>query len=181
MRAERIELSSLAWKAGILAIIRRPRVFKLYQIVAYNRKRYQEESSCIQQKYIMINKFTNNLDDDSLHSNGFAEVSANSSISGRPQTFNERMHIEKNRSTIRRYHESTMGRGHHHSNPYARVDLRPAGSSAEPNTPQQQSGATRPVRGQRPVRSNGLISDIKPMSSPSRFSEPPTRGFNPYK
>ena len=31
VRAERIELSSFAWKADILAIIRRPRVTKLYQ------------------------------------------------------------------------------------------------------------------------------------------------------
>ena len=38
VRAARIELASLAWKAGILAIIRRPRALKLYQIVEYNKK-----------------------------------------------------------------------------------------------------------------------------------------------
>lgn len=37
VRAERIELSSLAWKAGILAIIRRPQtiMYLLYQDYSY--------------------------------------------------------------------------------------------------------------------------------------------------
>ena len=35
VRAERIELSSHAWKARILAIIRRPRVIRLYHILIH--------------------------------------------------------------------------------------------------------------------------------------------------
>ncbi|MDB5187226.1 MAG: hypothetical protein JWM07_698 [Candidatus Saccharibacteria bacterium] len=129
-----------------------------------------------------INKFTNDLDDASLHSNGFADVSRpinpiGASVS--PQSFNQRLHIERNRKSVGGYHHSMLANGHHRTLHFQRdagipVPTRPGLSSEQPVDPRTNTGM--PAR-----RTGPLISDVvKPTMRPS-FREPPTRGFNPYK
>lgn len=176
MRAERIELSSLAWKAGILAIIRRPHAFKLYQILAYNRKHKKDNDVYHSVDPMNLNKFTNNIDDP-LHTSVFAAAAKSSGGMGAngPQSFERRLHIERNRRNVNRYHDSMVANYHHRESDSRRISP----SVERPDiTPDQQTGRG----GITPRRINGGLSPgvVTPTMRP-RFTEPPTRGYNPYK
>jgi hypothetical protein len=178
VRAERIELSSLAWKAGILAIIRRPRAFKLYQILAYNRKRKGNLSYNQRQYTVFLNKFNNNFEDTPLHSSGYAEIARPKKIgSMAPQSFNQRLHIEKNRQAVGKYHHSMIANGHHrHANYQRTMDVvAPRADAVQPSTP--PAGVNRRSSYRAP---NRLIADIKPVAR-QNFSEPTGRSYNPYQ
>jgi hypothetical protein len=110
--------------------------------------------------------------DKPFHSSGYAEVANSGSIgSTSSQTFGQRYSADQNRSIVRKYRDSHIGRGslRHHSrkgaiDPIVRVD------SPIPNSRQAQSAEG---------------STMKPISTPptqprQSFKEPPTRGFNPY-
>jgi hypothetical protein len=126
-----------------------------------------------------LNKFTNNLDDAPLHSSGYAEVSNNKQIGATsPQTFSQRLHIERNRQSVGRYHDSMIANGHHRNMHYQRAAVSPA-----PMRSEQPEATTRPFTNSRTIRrpAGGLISDVVKPTMRQSFSEPPARGYNPYK
>ena len=125
-----------------------------------------------------INKFTNSLDDTSLHSSGFADVASSSQIGARkPQTFNQRLGIERNRQSIGRYHDSMLANGHHRNMNYQRLGTTSSSSRTDSGSLGRPDSTSR--AGQRP--GSGLISDVsRPVMRPN-FTEPPARGYNPYQ
>jgi hypothetical protein len=127
----------------------------------------------------MLNKFTNNLDDTPLHSSGYAEAANTGSFgSVTPQTFNQRMHVENNRTAVRGYRHSMIGHGHHRSSHYQRVDI--VNASSRPSSEPQSVHGDR--SGSAPVRPAGrLIADVARPAQRQNFVEPSTRGYNPYK
>lgn len=150
VRAARIELASLAWKAGILAIIRRPRSsLGLYQLLGYNKKhkRYNVD----------INKYINAPKEDIFHTSAYAKVARGGMGAGSAETFERRRQIGRNRQNIQHYGGSMIGRGHMQESTRLQTESssRPADSTARP----------LPTRSAIPQRT---------------FREPPTRGYNPY-
>lgn len=128
-----------------------------------------------------INKFTNNLDDATLHSNGFAEASKSNLIgaTSSPQSFNQRLHIERNRTSVGGYHHSMLANGHHRNSHYQRADV--AAPSVRPSSTQVSATRTNTGSTFATRRPGGLISDVTRPAPRQNFSEPPARGFNPYK
>jgi len=108
-----------------------------------------------------LSNFVNHQHGTPLHSSGYARVASRGMGAASPQSFGERIGIERNRQAIGRYGHSMIGRGHMKEVAPGRTD-----------TPPRQSapGTTR----QRP---NGHVT------APPRiqFKEPPTRPYNPYQ
>ena len=127
-----------------------------------------------------INKFTNNLDDATLHSNGFADASQSNSVgaTSSPQSFAQRLHIERNRQSVGGYHHSMLANGHHRNSHYQRVDVMTGSSRPGSEVPAARTGAGNSFAPRRP---GGLISDVARPAPRQSFTEPPARGFNPYK
>ena len=101
-----------------------------------------------------------------FHSSGYAQVSQGNTIgSTNGQTFHQRIHVERNRSSIARYGNSHIGQGYIHQNVTPRVGM---GSEA----PRQAT----PPRGHISSSPRGGIHSTTPRTS---FREPPAR-FNPY-
>lgn len=126
---------------------------------------------------MFLNKFSNNLDDTPLHSSGYAEVARPNKIgSMSPQSFTQRLHIEKNRQSVGKYHHSMIASGHHRNTHYQRAitstPARPDGQSADP-----RANTTSQSTYRRPGR---VMSDVKPIARQG-FSEPTGRSYNPYK
>jgi hypothetical protein len=114
------------------------------------------------QKY--INK--NQPDEPIFHSNAYARVAQGNSMGATDkQTFEERMHIHRNRQSVRRYGDSLIGRGN--MKEVARGDIKNPLRSSERGQSTRQ-GFNRGV-------SRGAIASPRPS-----FKEPPTRGYNPY-
>ena len=119
-----------------------------------------------------INKFVHNNDEKPFHSSGYAEAAHGDKIgSTTHQTFEQRMRIEKNRSTIRQYRDSLVARerdAHHRHRKKDKfhreapiLNTRQAANAGEQNiTSIPDTGAGAPNR--------------------QAFREPPTRGYNPY-
>lgn len=102
-----------------------------------------------------INQFMNNTEKP-FHSSGYADVAnggAFGSVSA--QSFEQRARIERNRQSVRRYHDSHIGRGS--------LQFRP-----EISLPQRTVGVPTAV----PRRN---------VPSRRRFIEPPARSYNPYE
>lgn len=125
---------------------------------------------------MFTNKFNNNLDDTPLHSSGYAEIARPKKIGAMsPQSFNQRLHVERNRQAVGTYHHSMIATGHHRNGHYQRMDITPA---MRPNSGEVSAPRSRPdAPGFR--SQNRLIADIKPARQ--NFSEPPSRGYNPYQ
>jgi hypothetical protein len=127
----------------------------------------------------MLNKFTNNLDDTPLHSNGYAEV-ANTGSFGvvTPQTFNQRIHIENNRTSVRKYRDSMIGHGHHRNSHYQRVDI--ANATSRPVVVNDSTIASQrnPTPRRAATRAIAAVAKVPPRQG---FSEPSRREYNPYK
>ncbi|HEV7951777.1 MAG TPA: hypothetical protein VGO98_00155 [Candidatus Saccharimonadales bacterium] len=127
---------------------------------------------------MQLNKFTNNIDDP-IHTNAFAAVVKSSGGTGAtgPHSFSRRLHIERNRQNVNRYHDSMIANGHHREREQHRFNTDPFN-----RTEGDGEDARDASRGAAVRRPGGrLISDIvRPVTRP-KFSEPPTRGFNPYK
>lgn len=124
-----------------------------------------------------INKFTNDIDNP-FHSNGYAQAARGNEIgSTSPQSFNQRLHIEKNRTAVRKYRDSMLVHGHHREKHNFRMNAlqRPDSSNVESAAP-HAAARVQPLRSSRP-----LISDVITPATRPRFSEPPTRSYNPYK
>jgi hypothetical protein len=126
-----------------------------------------------------INRFANNIDQTPLHSSGYAEVARKNKIGAySPQTFNQRLHMERNRTSVGGYHHSMLANGHHRSGQYQRMDVtaspvRPGAEAVNPRGNQVDASA-----GRQPGR---LISDVTRPMPRQNFSEPQTRGYNPYQ
>jgi hypothetical protein len=127
---------------------------------------------------MQLNKFTNNIDDP-LHTNGFAAAAKRSGGMGAsgPQSFNKRLHIERNRSNVNRYHDSMIANGHHRERQQLRSSASPFDRPVE-----HEPAAPTAMRG-TPMRRPGgrLIADVVKPTPRQRFSEPTNRPYNPYQ
>jgi hypothetical protein len=104
-----------------------------------------------------------------FHSSGYAQVARGGSIGSiNTQTFGERTHRDRNRSSVQRYGSSMVGQG------YIQRDGAPkAGEGAQVRvTPPQPTRRNMPATGNRTAVS-------RPQQRPAPFREPPTR-YNPY-
>lgn len=124
-----------------------------------------------------MNRFLNNLDSTPLHSSGLAKAGGEGLGATSPQSFNQRRAIDRNRTTIKRYHDSSV----------ARV-IRAAETPADPLTQPPRPSAVRADRSQRATRAgfNAAGGTARPSlgalpTATPRFSEPPARGYNPYQ
>ena len=105
VRVRRIELRSQVWKTHILTVVLHPRACKLYQLLGYNKK-HKENS-------MKISRFSNNLNDTSLHTSGFAEVAnGNAMGASSSQSFAQRKQLERQRQHIGGSRQSMMGRAY---------------------------------------------------------------------
>ena len=101
-----------------------------------------------------------------FHSSGYAEVAHGNTIgSTNSQTFGQRAHVERNRSSVARYSNSHIGQGYIHQSVTPRTGLRS-------QTPRTSTPDPRGHVGSFPRRSFG----VQPRQT---FREPPTR-YNPY-
>ena len=100
-----------------------------------------------------------------FHSSVYARVSRGNALgSGSAQTFGERAHMERTRSSVRRYGDSHIGLGYIH---------RSSAPGAEATNHTRRDGSAIPAR-----PAAGLRQRLqRPTQS---FSEPPTR-YNPYQ
>lgn len=110
-----------------------------------------------------------------FHSSGYAEVSNGGSIgSTNSQTFGQRYTADQNRSVVRKYRDSYIGRGalRHQArqgvmDPFRRDPVVPTGRQVQNVSD--------------PLAQPGNHPSASPVSQPRpSFKEPPTRGFNPY-
>ncbi|HJP81112.1 MAG TPA: hypothetical protein VJ841_01795 [Candidatus Saccharimonadales bacterium] len=103
-----------------------------------------------------------------FHSSGYAQVSQGNTIgSTNGQTFHQRIHVERNRSSIARYGNSHIGQGYIHQSV----------------TPRTGIGGDVP-RQAPPVNTRGHISSLprsqtRTSTPRTAFHEPPSR-YNPY-
>ena len=119
-----------------------------------------------------INRFVHDSNEKPFHSSGYAEAANGGSLgSTSHQSFEQRMRIEKNRSTIRQYRDSLVAREHdkHHRD---RKKDRFHRESPEFNTRQAANAGEQNLSSGPDVGAGG--------SNRQAFREPPTRGYNPY-
>jgi hypothetical protein len=114
-----------------------------------------------------INKFAHNLGSDDkafFHSSGYAEAAHGKNFGvGSAQTFNQRRHTERNRSSIGRYRDSMVAGGPGEQEKESRI--------AEPGS---YSRDKLQVRSRQDYRGS-----VAPATRPT-FTEPPARKYNPY-
>lgn len=93
-----------------------------------------------------------------FHSNAYAQEAHGDRIgSTSVSSFHERLHLEKNRRSVRSYRESAIGAGV------------PSKHGADATTMRRGVVAPQPRQG-----------GTTPIAKPSTFREPPTRPYNPY-
>lgn len=106
-----------------------------------------------------ISRFSNDLNDTSLHTSGFAEVANGGSMgASSSQSFAQRKQLERQRRHIGGYRQSLMGQTYGERpamRPRERIDSAPAQGS-------RQSANT-----------------LAPAPTPA-FREPPARTYNPF-
>lgn len=114
-----------------------------------------------------INKFANGPDSDDkafFHSSGYAEAAHGTNLGvGSAQTFNQRRHMERNRSAVGRYRSSMVAGGPGEQEKESRI--------AEPGSYSRDKLQVGPRQN---YRSAGTAA-IRPA-----FTEPPARKYNPY-
>ena len=105
-----------------------------------------------------INKFVNPNEDRSMfHTSGYAEVAHGRSLGATSaESFQQRRHLERNRTSVRRYGDSMIAGGH----------MRNASRRQFTQTPRQIT----------PVRTTSLNISNRP----NNFSNPSGRGYNPF-
>ena len=131
-----------------------------------------------------INHFTDGIDNPPFHSNGYAKAANGNDIgAASSQSFTQRLHVERNRRHVRKYHNSMIANGHHRHSQFHRIDV----VNNAPERPEQPGVSSRStsIQGKSPLSGrSGVGRSIsgftRPVNRPS-FSEPSTRGFNPYK
>ena len=164
VRAARIELASLAWKAGILAIIRRP-------LTLENYIRFWSIIESINGTRSFMFETNENNKVDHLHSSAYAKVANGDSFGSQStRSFEDRAHMERNRQTVQRYGDSLIGQNHMRDT--ARIEGNTQGGEAR--TPRIPAPLPRRRLG---VSGRGSVAPIAPRQS---FREPGGRGYNPY-
>jgi hypothetical protein len=119
-----------------------------------------------------INKFANGIGstNELFHSNGVAQTNNASLGSMSPQSYQQRLRIERNRSEVNKYRDSHIAQNRRRITPLIRVQ--------EPETPTPTSPQA--------MRSTPLSRTYSPGSRPMAqiphltFREPPPRSYNPY-
>jgi hypothetical protein len=109
--------------------------------------------------------------DDIFHSSAYARVAGGSSFgSTNAQTFGQRRDIHRKRQAVRHYGSSMIGQNH------MGETVRPALDGSNPLRQSTAEAARRfEPRGSVGVSRSGVQAPPRP-----RFSEPPTRGYNPF-
>lgn len=115
-----------------------------------------------------INKFANDPtgsgDKAFFHSSGYAEAAHGESFGvGSAQTFNQRRHMERNRSAVGRYRSSMVAGGPGEQEKESRI--------AEPGSYSRDKLQVEPRQNSR--------NNVMPTTRPT-FVEPPARKYNPY-
>ena len=120
-----------------------------------------------------IQRFVNHNDPNEkiFHSNAYARVAHGDSLgSTDKQTFEQRLHVHRNRQNVRHYGDSLIGRG----------DMRQT-SQMQTENPLRAEGGDSPRPGVNP---RGIGIPKRPGNAPvaprPTFREPPSRGYNPY-
>ena len=123
-----------------------------------------------------IQRFVNKNDPNEkiFHSNAYARVAHGDSLgSTDAQSFQQRLHVHRNRQNVRHYGDSLIGRG----------DMREVSQMQEDN-PLRASGGDEPRRPGVNPRGIGIPQRPGgPSSAPAprpSFREPPSRGYNPF-
>lgn len=121
-----------------------------------------------------IQRFVNKNDPNEkiFHSNAYARVAHGDSLgSGDVQTFQQRLHVHRNRQNVRHYGDSLIGRG----------DMRETSQMQEEN-PLRMAGADDSRRPGINPRGIGVPRRSAPGGVAPRpsFREPPSRGYNPF-
>jgi hypothetical protein len=111
-----------------------------------------------------INKYINSgPKEDIFHSNGMAQVASGGNLgAASAETFERRSQINRQRSAVRHYGDSLIGRGD--MKEVARPQMRDS-SRLNMRSSRQGMNSARPMRPAMPSRP---------------FREPPGRGFNPF-
>lgn len=126
----------------------------------------------------MNNDKSDSTPEKPFHSSSYAEVANGGSIgSTNNQTFGQRYDADQNRSMVRKYRDSHIGRGamRHQGrtrtgvDPFRRID------PLIPTSRQSQNATTD--ASVKPIDHSAIPPPIVPRSN---FKEPPARGFNPY-
>jgi hypothetical protein len=111
-----------------------------------------------------INKFANQPDDKPFfHSTGYADAAHGTNLgSTSSQSFADRHHMERNRSSVGRYRDSMV-----------------AGGPGQQERESQITDNPMPGRSRLKVQSRNPRSGVPPVARPT-FIEPPVRKYNPY-
>ena len=119
-----------------------------------------------------LHEFIGNPNEKIFHSTGYAKVASGSSIgSTNTQSFRQRAGIDRNRQTVRRYGDSMIGQGHMKET--ARTQLNASNPLRQSEAPMSSSRQRFNARGSVGRPQLGGVP-------PRTFTEPPTRGYNPY-
>lgn len=119
-----------------------------------------------------LQRFIGNPNEKIFHSTGYARVASGGSIgSTNAQSFRQRIGIDRSRQTVRRYGDSMIGQGHMKETARPQLDS---------SNPLRQSETSIPSSRQQ-LNSRGSMGRPQTGGVPPRtFTEPPTRGYNPY-
>jgi hypothetical protein len=111
-----------------------------------------------------LSDFVNKPHNTPLHSSGYAKIASGGTIgSASPQSFDQRVDIDRGRQAVGRYGHSMIGRGDMKETARTRMD-----------NPLRKTGPVARSRSQMNARSG--------MATPRpQFKEPPARGYNPYQ
>ena len=167
VRAARIELASLAWKAGILAVIRRPRTLLSISNFAI----------LVSVRVIMadLNQFLNQdlTADDVLHSNGYGAVAGGGGAGG--LSMEQRRKLLNQPRVVGEYRYSRLGR--QASAIKARTADKKTSHAYDASSDSFDDNATFSNRKNNAIKDRSQI-DTKSVERRQRFIEPPSRGHD---
>ena len=172
MRVARIELASLAWKAGILATIRHPQ--KSLVIVPWQLLLVK----CYNILMSLLSQFTN-PDTPEFHSHAIAKADSQQARtigSTDKSTFSQRKSLEHNRQMVPGYQsagllETYRQEARFHQTDTSRARHHPANTQQTPEIVHRTNAAGTP-----PIPPSQQAPSIPKTS----FSEPQARKYNPY-
>lgn len=112
-----------------------------------------------------INKFANTPDERPFfHTSGYATAAHGTNLGATSsQSFTDRRHMERNRSSIGRYHDSIV-----------------AGAPTQPDKESQTAISPPHDRSRLQVRSRQNPANGVSSAPRQSFTEPPVRKYNPY-
>lgn len=113
-----------------------------------------------------------------MHTNGMADLASNSSIGGSasPESFAKRQAVDRNRRHVGGFSKSGVVQAYRGA---ALGTLHNTRTSQSQARNQRFGMAQKNIDGVRQPGASSSFTRAQP--SPTKFTEPPRRGFNPYK